>query len=292
MPAPATLTDLEWELMLNAVTAGLASFAGAYGAWKISSRAEQRRRIGDEIILANAAMSLCVSLANNVLALKSQNVERLAEDYHERFLRYSAVVERVTRGLPFQMLEMGANLQHTSMPFLPLEDLREAVRRVLHCRAGQPLFAQISLSVRGLAEVTERRNRVADAILDARVGDPEREARYFGIFGVAICDESYPDAMTGLVARVDDCIYFPLLLADVLSRHATSLNRDFGPGAPKAATFEITEGFQQFVPPASEYPSFEKQFRVTPDTARYGLGVRIWRAVCAAVLAFRQALKV
>ena len=57
-----------------------------------------------------------------------------------------------------------------------------------------------------------------------------KENFYFGVSAGedAATDESYPDAMTALAVRADDCIYFALLLAHVLGNHAGALQLEYG----------------------------------------------------------------
>src|SRR4051812_1750036 len=85
MTTPATMTDLEWELLLNLGIAAFASFGGAFGAWIIARRADQSDRIMEELTATNHAIALAGTYANMLLNVKEQIVLPTLERYRSSF---------------------------------------------------------------------------------------------------------------------------------------------------------------------------------------------------------------
>jgi hypothetical protein len=262
MPAPATMSDLQWELLLNAITAGFASFAGAYGAWKISSRSDRRRRISDEIVDANIAVAISHTVTNKMLALKGQQVVGLLERYQAVFEKYWAILQQAAApGAPLQVFTLIADFQNSSVPYVAADDLQKAVERVRRSTSAPIILASLQTAIEGLRQSSALRNDLSQRL---RGSTPEvMVTAYFGTrTGAGNFDQSYPDALTQIGLQTDDCIYFSMLLSEILMRHGKTLRKEYGFRAPKIVRLDYSSArIQGLLPKVSEYRDFEAQFR-------------------------------
>lgn len=263
MTAPATMSDLSWELLLNGLTAACASFAGAYGAWKIASRAEHRKAVAEEISAGNIAVGLCGSIMNVVIGLKRQLLAPKIAAYQASFQAYGRLAEAAWLGRAYTPMEAGVDIKSISMPYLPMDDLQSAVAGIKGSRKAPMLLAAVRQAVESLAKSVERHNLLAKTLKESGLN----EDLYFGLLNAngAGADESFPDVMRALDVQSADSIYFPELLAALITRHGDDLVISSGMRSSHVSRLlPAPDRFRAVMPDPKDYPDFESQFRPKP----------------------------
>jgi hypothetical protein len=254
------MSDLSWELLLNGLTAACASFAGAYGAWKIASRAEHKKAVADEISAGNIAVGLCGSIMNLIIGLKRQLLEPKIAAYQASFQTYSRLAEAAWLGRPYRPMEVGVDIKSITMPYLALDDLQAAVAGIKGCRKAPMLLASVRQAVESLAKSVERHNLLAKTLKESGLN----EDLYFGLLNAAGtgADESFPDVMLALDVQSADSIYFPELLAALVTRHGDDLVISSGMRSSHVSRIlPAPDRFKAVMPNPADYADFEDQFR-------------------------------
>lgn len=257
------MPDLIQELGLNAITAAAASFAGAYGAWAISRRAERIDSLDREIVATNGAIGICSTVANTMIAVKRQRILPLHLAYVAAETKFAAVQPGVAQTV------IDADLQSFYVPFFPIADLRASVATVKRSTRAPIVMASLQLALENFSVATSNRE-MAIGMMQGTKDEAERVALYFGTPGSFKADTRYRDSVRALRLYCDDVIYFSLLLAHVLQRHGESLVRQRGPAAPRVSSLNADD---PLIPPGSDYPAFERQFRL-PAVAERRAGLQ------------------
>jgi len=187
----------------------------------------------------------------------------MARAYETSFLEY---VDTIVH--PPQVLTQYTvifDFRSLPMPFTCIAELRRTLLdRVSSCSSAIAVSVPLHQGIDGLAHVLSQRENVFAALRKLPLED--RVAAYFGLRkSNGDIDESYSALMTGLISYVDDGIYFPMLLCDILIAHGKRLAEQYGKSAPKVGKVSyqaIAEA--DLIPDPVNYPDFEKHFRPKP----------------------------
>jgi len=257
-----------------------ASFFGAMVggglAYVAANRSEKLKAIQTEIAGCNAAIALSHSIINTAVTLKGQHIKPLLERYEKEFHDYAFAMDYAQRMNGQFAYTVLLEMRNISKPFMPGEDLQEVViERIVGSGRAQLLGAQVRQCVESLRESIDNRNMIV-AKLD---GKPLQEVLpiYFGMRNEAgRVDERFCDYLTALGAHADDCIYFGMLLQEIVITHGQRMRKRLSRSAPKIMTFDYSIAEKRgLLPDRSLFNDFEKQFRPLPFPRLYRLGKKI-----------------
>lgn len=229
---------------------------GAIAAYLFSARSERRTSRLQEIARANAAIALAHSVVNTAVTLKKQHTKGLYEEYlSEREKALQAIAAGQT-GITVNM-----NMMTLALPYLPGPEAQDAVTAgVLHSPRAQIISIHMRQSVDSLKQAVETRNAL---VLEFKpLPQQQKVPLYLGLPNPNGVDLRYPNSMEGLAHNVDDCIYFAMLLQELLKAHVDRLRRKLWWRAPSPLTFDYAKA-NEFLPDRSGFPEFESQFRKT-----------------------------
>jgi hypothetical protein len=170
------------------------------------------------------------------------------------------------------------------MPLTCIIELRQTIlEKVKSSIHAINISVSLHQSLDGLSVVLKR---IPEDIARLRAQpDAARIITYFGLRTPAgNVDTSYSDDISALFSFVDDGIYFPMLLCEVLTSHGQNLAKEFGKNPPKvkAITYKAFED-PDLLPDRSYYADFEQTYRLahspeTPLTLRKRIAKR-WRTI-------------
>jgi hypothetical protein len=252
----------------NFAAALFGALAGALSAHTIATRAEKRKSIKEEIAGVNSAVVLANSITNTFIAVKRQHVVMMAAFYKRQFDEYVQLVLHP----PAQPTEYAFITDFRSLT-PPLTSIVE-LRRTLDERVssfGKAISVSVTLhqSIQSLGQVLVARERNFEKL--RLLPTQDRLCAYFGLLnGAGNLDEAYPNLMTAIVEYVDDGIYFPMLLCELLEIHGRSLAKRYGRNSPVINSIKYGPEESGLLPDRTKYPDFERDFR--PRTSMPHLG--------------------
>lgn len=236
------------------------------GAW-LTSRANTKRRVVDELRALHAAYALCFTVANKALALKRQHLRPMWDKYSAATEAYDAYVVN-----PIGPFAIDLDLQTLSQPRFADESLERIV------------FEKCSLGHRGLAAIVSLRDATKDVkesidfrndlINNFRENTPatefEKIAVYVGAYHEEKVDQRFGHNLEALFKQIDDCIFFSMFLADQILQSERKLRGRnwwrFRLNLPKQypADWSLARN-EALIPPESQYVDWLRGFKKPPS---------------------------
>ncbi|WP_426410093.1 hypothetical protein [Bradyrhizobium ganzhouense] len=247
----------------------IAAFGTLVGAY-VASRAQEKRRVIDELKAVHVAYGLCFTIVNKALAIKRQHIRPMKTTYDEAVERYDNFVVN-----PVGVFELDLDLKTLSQPRFGVSALEKIV------------FEKFALGHRGIAAATS----LADATEDLRLSidyrnnlisefqkrQPmphlERIAFYVGAYMEEQVDQRFGHNIDALNHQADDCIFFGMTLADELLRLERKLHARKGwkyrLGVPRQypANWSIAQE-QNLIPSDDQYADWLRGFGRPPSAWR------------------------
>ncbi|HEX3430502.1 MAG TPA: hypothetical protein VHT03_06405 [Rhizomicrobium sp.] len=242
----------------NFFSAFFGAIAGALAAAWLAWHTETRRQLKDEILACNVAINQCAAIANSFVAVKRQTVRPVCLRYALQSIALFFHGVNVGGGV----LEIALDFNVLTSPWTSIDTLNGIIStRIWSAAQPSALAASLSQAIHNQRNATERRNEIGQKI--AACQPNEKTARYFGLrLPTGGLDTSYPDIMSGLYSYTDDCIYFPALLAAVLTAHGNALAAKLGRSAPRIKTLDLSAVQRDgLLPEPAQYPEFESVYR-------------------------------
>jgi hypothetical protein len=250
-----------WAFLNTNFSAALfGALAGALSAHSISTRAETRKRLREEIAGVNSAIALANTISNAFVSMKRQNVRGMAALYKRSFDEFIAV--QITPPVVPTEIAVIFDIRTLTMPLTSISELRKTLlERVPTAGAAISISVVLHQCISSLADILVARENVLALLHAMNVED--RTLAYFGLRTAdGHIDERYPDLLNATISFVDDGIYFPILLCEVLVTHGERLRKAYGKGAPEVKPIiykAVTEA--GLMPDFANYPDFEKAYR-------------------------------
>ncbi len=270
------VTHLVWHILNSNFSAALfGALAGALSARYIAKRVEHRQRLCDEISGVNNAIALAVSITNTFVAMKRQHIMSMAKMYEATFQEYVALLQNP----PAQPMEFEfiTDFRALAMPLTCIVELRQTILdKVKSSVAAISISVPLHQSIESLRGVLALRERSFERL---RMLPPaQRIIAYFGLrTPEGHIDTSFSDALSAIISYVDDGIYFPILLCEILTAHAQKLAKEYGKNAPQVKTINYQEiAGAAFLPDRANYPDFEKTYRSPLPTEQMSFWQRVF----------------
>jgi hypothetical protein len=252
-----------------------AAFGTMVGAW-LTSRAQAKRRVIDELKAVRAAYALCFTIANKALALKRQHIRRMKEHHGGAIKAHNN-----RQANPVGPFQLSLDLQTLNQVSFASGVLTRTI------------FEKTALGPKGLAAVVAlsdatddlklsidyRNSLIAEFQKNPPATDADKIAFYLGFRNSAgMIDERYKGNIAALAHQVDDCIFFGMLLADELLSYGNKIHRRnrwrYRLGMQKILPADWTLAKKaRLIPHECEYADWTKGFKRTPT--RWGR-VRTW----------------
>lgn len=213
-----------WDLANSNFTAALAGAGvGAYTAQWIAEKSEHRRALLIEARATNAAIMLAFATTNAFCILKSQQIQKLVDDYRKLVTQVSALQASGPKpGSGSPVFTFQADLKTVNVPATQLDTLKQLLFEKISLTGRALLtFSTLTQAIGGLNQCVEMRNAIVSD-LSARSPVPQKDliVRYFGLpDGQGHVDERYKNCMDGMASNTDDCIFFSKTLMEDLVRH-------------------------------------------------------------------------
>ncbi len=254
-----------WHFLNTNFSAALwGALVGALAARYIARNVEHRQRLRDEISGVNNAIALAVSITNTFVGMKRQHTLSMSRMYESTFHEYARVLRAPSQqGLVFEFITDFRVLQ---TPLTCIVELRQTIlERVKSSIGAIHISVTLHQSIDSLGLVLDRLPQSIER-LRAIPADGDRIIGYFGLKtpGGHI-DSSYSDNISAIFSFVDDGIYFPMLLCEVLTAHGKKLAKEYGrnPPAVKTITYKEFED-PDLLPDRALYADFERIYRSPP----------------------------
>lgn len=257
------LRVVDWRIAVPIAGSLAAAFFGAYTAQRIIERREIRQKLSKEIRSTSVAITLSLHIANTFIGMKKQHIKRLHEEYHRS---KSEMVELLkTAPINGQKREFNyrADLEYLPSTELPTDHLQRVVADEISVVARPLLLPSlIRQVVRSQADAVTARNRLIDEYKKASHSHNEFAALYFGLDRPRGVDNVYGATLDAIYTYTDDCIYFAIRLTNDLGEHGRRLQKmyeaRFKEKAPRITTADFSKVQADLLPPASNYPEWEK----------------------------------
>ena len=194
--------------------------------------------------------------------MKRQHVREIARLYRDSFDRYVAtIISPPEQPTVFTFI---TDFRSLPMPLTCIAELRQTLLdRVPSCGAALSISVPLHQSIDGLANALSKQE-ASFAFLRSIPNEHDRISAYFGLrTSNGNIDERYPHLMSAIISFVDDGIYFPMLLCEVLTAHGHSLAKSYGRRSPKVSTitYRGVEDETDLLPDRANFPDFERSFR-------------------------------
>jgi hypothetical protein len=244
------LNDPGYSLIFQLVVAGLGSFAGAWAAL----RYEEDRARRDEIAAAKTARGLAVDIANVFLTLKKQHIRDLQWKYATTAYEFEIVSKGAKQGLlpDVSVVTFRADLRNLNEARTQIDTLVGVLTNRVTGVKPLLVVAPLHRCIGQFDDALRRRNELVKEYR-ALIWAADKNALYFGLPNLEGQDERWSQTVLGLAEYCDDCIYFAVLLDELLVEHLYSL------GEPTRMT--NFEKIKDFLPDPNEYPDYEEQYR-------------------------------
>jgi len=209
-------------------TIASAAFGVLAGAW-INSRIQTRKSVVEELNAIRAALSLCFSITNRFVNLKLQYVRSTRDRFAQDRQEYEEFKERARthKGPPQLVYEFRGDLRTLSPITVPIQVLERCVYEKISV-SGRALAAlsDFTSAIDGLKESTKYRNEWIEEVRKEQLPDDLLAERYFGLINpTGMTDQRFKGNIEAIYSQTDDCIFFPLILAEDLSKRGNQLRR-------------------------------------------------------------------
>lgn len=225
---------------------------GAWGAQRIAERSKGREQLLTEMKATNAARSLVFQIVNSMIATKSQQIRPMKLLFEQQKYTYASLIIDIKLGLrpPDSRYTPRVDLRSIAEISLPIEPLQKYLYEKINS-SGKAL-ALIGTITESLASINLMLTQRRELIESFKTDDMYKKYQAQVYFGIHIPDEyyqntMYSDLLSGITDKVDDVIFFGLLLNEDLMKHGIKLERlfkkDYGKGAvsPIETSFESAE---------------------------------------------------
>jgi len=243
-----------------------AAFGTIIGAW-LTSRAQTKRRVLDELKAVRAARTLCFSITNKAFAMKRQHIRSMK-------LKFDSAVtaHREYQANPVGPFVLSLDLQALSQVKFPGDVLeRIAFEKCSLDSEALALVVALSSAIDDLKNSIDLRN---DLVVEFREKQPMSEKEkielYLGAAGSGIIDTRFANNIEALAHQVDDCIFFSMRLADKLLARGKTLRRSnawrFRLDIPKFQPFDWSIAREaDLIPPDAPFADWLRAFKVPPS---------------------------
>ena len=237
------------------------AIAGALSATLFASRNEEQRRLLDEILACNVAIGQCISIINSFFNVKRQSIVPFHAKYELECVRViSALAVTLMGGQG--AIAFCFDLHTMQQVWTPVEALNNIVaNRILSGSRPSILAAALTQAIHNLQQSILRRNELVEQFKGQKTD--YIMPRYFGYERPGgHLDTTYPDLVSGIIQYTDDCLYFGMLLSEILTKRGRSLAAQLGSMAPPINEADFAEMEQEgLMPDHSRYPGYERSFR-------------------------------
>lgn len=252
----------------NFIVAGIGALAGAWGAWKIADRKQQKDDYVKEIRAINTAMTLTFSVCNDFLVLKSQHVKPLKEDFDKTKQKLIGDIERFQAGkvAPGFQIRFEPNLKAFESPQSPIELLESYVYGKLNLpNRALMLMNQLNGSYANFKDSCVNRNGLIQTFFHNGVS-PEQ---FYGLPQKHGIDSRYADYVEAQSLYCDDIIYFSSQLNVALrsagEKSQAKNKRLAGKGAQELNLMDLAKAEQDgLMPDPKKYEKWESGFVARP----------------------------
>jgi hypothetical protein len=247
------------QLVASLVSGAFGVLAGAF----VTGRVQTRRQLISELNSVSSAISLCFTICNKGISLKSQQVQKLLNDYERAKAAYQDAQRQ-----PERMFSIQADLQEFPAPAMPLGALERHLFEKLTI-GGRALSAAVELIavIELLKHAVGYRSELIEEI--QRKSPMPKEALAQIYLGVPapnnITDARFGSNVAAIYRYTEDCIFFAHLLAEDLTKYGNRLRRRgrwrghfFLPSVPKTDWTKAEEA--GLLPPKSQYQSWLSGF--------------------------------
>jgi len=196
------------------------AFGTLIGAW-ITSRAQSKHRVIDELKAVRAAHFLCFAITNKALALKSQHVKQMKERYDQANESYYN--HQPNQGAP---LTLRLDLQTLNPVTFPSDVLlRSVFEKTALGPKGLAALVTMSGAIDDLKLSIDYRNNLIAEFKKTPLATPKEKIEFY--LGVPTSsgeiDERFKGNISALFEQVENCIFFSKLLADELLTYGNSI---------------------------------------------------------------------
>lgn len=219
------IKDFFNSIFFTAIAGSLAgAFAGAYGGQRIVERGKNREELLKEMRNTNAATMLAFSICNSLLAMKSQHIKALKENFDRQ---KAELLDHQSKRASGQIgkeviFEFQADFQTLSIPSLPIVILQNQIFEKLSL-TGRPLILLTTLNqtLDSLKASLEKRNQLIESY---KASSPITEEilvpLYFGLpYKGGHINQDYPATIDAIYSQTNDGIFFSCLLCKDLVSH-------------------------------------------------------------------------
>ncbi|MDB5482322.1 MAG: hypothetical protein JWO83_3375 [Caulobacteraceae bacterium] len=247
------------SLVTAAAGAAAGAIAGAWVAQMVAGRAERRKAQTEEIRNTNAAINLAAGIVNSYVGVKRQFVIPMVADLKETGDRHAAWLADAKASVPQQPEPFEFTTEfHIFAPVqTPIDDLREILfNKVTSDNFTLSIYQLLSQAITNSQDTLAQRNAMVHEFRTAPPGaTPQLIRLYLGLARPdGPVDERYPNLVNELRVQTNDVIMFGKELAQHLAEHGKAVAKQYGRGAPKAASVDFTRPERQgLVPDAAEY---------------------------------------
>ncbi|MGM4926007.1 hypothetical protein AB8A31_24110 [Tardiphaga sp. 804_B3_N1_9] len=212
-----------WHQTPGAVKTFLTAAIGAlFGAW-VTSRSQKKKEIVAELRALRAAQALCFAVVNKALAIKSQHVRSLKENFDSVFAAFTDYQRN-----PQGTFNANLDLQTLSQTTFATPALEKTLFEKCFL-GGRSIATVVALceSADDLKRTIDLRNELTKEFRGkAPTGHLEKLSFYLGLPSGGGQDTRWKDCVHALYAQTDDCIFFGRQLGDriIEAEHALRAN--------------------------------------------------------------------
>ncbi|MFY9287919.1 MAG: hypothetical protein WAO98_05400 [Alphaproteobacteria bacterium] len=250
------------------------AFAGAYGGQRIVERQKKREELLKEMRNTNAAIIVAFSICTSLLAMKSQHIKDLKENFDSQkaaLLDHRSKISsgQTAKDTTFKFL---ADFRTLTMPLLPSATLQNQIFEKLSL-VGRPLMLTTILiqTLYSLKESLEMRNNLIELYKsNSNLTEKMLVPIYFGLpYDGGHVNQDYPASIDAIYSQTDDGIHFSRLLCQDLVKHgkkiASEFNKENKSGAIRISEPDFSKAEESgLFPDEEKYASWQKMFIEKP----------------------------
>lgn len=261
-----------WSVIPTPLIAVAGGTAGTlFGAW-LTSRAQHRREIVDQLRALRSLHAMSLVVANQCLAAKSQQIAPMLAAYRQAKRDFELYLAG-PRAVPFPIQFEFHDLPQVNAPMAAVEKL--AFEKCDLGPKGLSATAELRSATESLNRVITSRNELLSEFRASKMSGHDELFRYFGLRNpdTRTVDERYPSMVEALGLMANDGIFFARQLGQECVRHANARVKRFRwkySGLPYKRLEDadwsraINEGL---IPPDADYINWSQGFREEVPTA-------------------------